>query len=481
MTSLLHHFQLNPNPYHTMSLLLLLFLIFSFSIYRTNGTYFRSLGVNFGTLGNDLPSSSVSVSRIRHLRAGGVKIYDANPDTLRALSGVRIPVAIMLPNQLISAVSSNQSAADSWLASSLLPFYPKTRIRFLLVGNEVLSDPSTKATWPHIVPAMTRLHASLRSHSITKVKVGTTLAMDTVRNTSITPPSAAEFRPDIAGPVMKPLLDFLNRTRSYYFVDAYPYFPWASDPTRISLDYCLFRGNSSTNYLDPVSKLTYTNLLDQQLDSVVFAMERLGFASVKLAVAETGWPNGGDYDQIGANIHNAATYNRNLAKRMRARPPLGTPARPGTYIPVFVFALYNENMKGGPGTERHWGLLYPNGTRMYDVDLTGERTEYAPLPLPTNNEPHRGKIWCVLGNLTADATAVGDAVSYACGAGKGTCDEIQQGRDCYEPNNLIAHANYAFNSYWQQFRSSGGTCYFNGLAVQTLKDPSHGSCKFVAN
>jgi hypothetical protein len=69
-------------------------------------------------------------------------------------------------------------------------------------------------------------------------------------------------------------------------------------------------------------------------------------------------------------------------------------------------------------------------------------------------------------------TAVGDALTYACGQGNGTCDAIQPGGDCFQPDTGAAHASYAFNSYWQQFRKIGATCYFNNLAEQTIKDPS---------
>ncbi|XP_008792939.1 probable glucan endo-1,3-beta-glucosidase A6 [Phoenix dactylifera] len=457
------------------------FLLFFFG--TAQGGSFAKLGVNYGTLGDDLPSAARSIGFLQSLRAGAVKIYDANPAILRALAGTRLRVSIMVPNQVFPSLAANRSLADAWLAANLLPFYPQARIRFLLVGNEVLSDYSVKSSWPSLVPAMANLHRALRARSIRDVKVGTTLAMDSLKTSF--PPSAGEFRDDIAGTVIRPLLRFANRTRSFYFVDVYPYFAWASSPSTVSLDYALFRGNSATNYLDPGTHLTYTNLLDQMLDSVVAAMAKLGFGGVRLAIAETGWPNAGDLDQIGANIYNAATYNRNLARRLSKRPALGTPARPGAVMPVFVFALYNENQKPGPGTERHWGLLYPNATRVYEVDLTGRRPDasYGPLPAPENNEPYKGKIWCVFGGgkKGANATEVGAAIAYACGQGKGTCDAIQPGGPCYRPASPTAHASYAFNSYWQQFRRSGGTCYFNGLAVQTAQDPSHGSCKYPSN
>ncbi|WOL15643.1 hypothetical protein Cni_G24424 [Canna indica] len=457
----------------------------SSSSVAAKGGSFARLGINYGVLGDDLPSAAHSVALLRSLGPGAVKIYDASPAILRALAGTRLRVSIMVPNEIIPSLGRNASLADAWVAANLAPFYPAVRVRYLLVGNEILSDTSlANSTWPFLVPAMVNIRRALSARSIRNVKVGTTLAMDALASSF--PPSAGAFRADIAEKVMRPLLRFLHKTRSYYFVDVYPYFAWASNPSSISLDYALFTANSSSNYFDPESKLTYTNLLDQMLDAVVAAMGRLGFGDVRIVLAETGWPNAGDLDQIGANVHNAAIYNRNLARRMAARPALGTPARPGEPMPVFIFSLYNENQKSGRGTERHWGLLYPNGRKVYEVDLTGRRPlwSYPPLPPPENNAPFKGKIWCVVDvsrKEAANATAVGAAVAYACGQGNGTCDAIRPGGTCYKPNTLVAHANYAFNAYWQQFRQAGGTCFFNGLAVQTEKDPSYGSCKYPSS
>ncbi|KAF8402161.1 hypothetical protein HHK36_013113 [Tetracentron sinense] len=440
----------------------------------SNADISSKIGVNYGQLGNNLPSPSRSIKLIKTMKAGRVKLYDANPEILNSLSGTKIQVSIMVPNQAISNISSNQTLADEWVRTNVLPFYPKTMIRFLLVGNEILSffSDQDKKTWHDLVPAMRRIKHSLKTHDIRKIKVGTPLAMDALESSF--PPSNGTFRSDISVPVMKPLLQFLNQTKSFFFLDVYPYFPWSTNPSSINLNYALFKGGNLT-YTDPVSGLTYTNLLDQMLDSVFFAMSRLGFPNVRLSIAESGWPNAGDVDQIGANIYNAATYNRNLVRKMTAKPPVGTPARPGMVFPTFIFALYNENKKTGPGTERHWGLLYPNGTAVYEIDLTGKRpeSEYKPLPAPVNNEPYKGKVWCVVGEeANANATEVGSALTYACGQGNGTCDAIQVGKECYEPDSLSSHASYAFSSYWAQFRSLGGTCYFNGLAVQTAQDPS---------
>lgn len=429
------------------------------------------IGINFGMLGNNLPSLNQSLVHIQSLKAGRVKLYDANPEVLRLLSGTKIPVSIMVPNHEISNIASNQTAADEWIRNNVIPYYPDTMIRFLLVGNEVLScyADQDRQMWYDLVPAMHKIKASLKAHDIRNIKVSTPFAMDVMRSTF--PPSTGVFRPDIVDTVMVPLLQFLHNTKSFFFIDVYPYFPWSDNPALISLDSALLEG--SVPFIDPVNGLNYTNLLDQMLDSLIFAMTKLGFPGIRLVISETGWPTAGDIEQPGANIHNAATYNRNLIKRMTTKPPIGTPARPGIAIPTFIFALYDENQKTGPGTERNWGLLRPDGTPVYDVDLTGKRplSEYPQLPLAKNNVPYKGKAWCVVAR-GANLMKLGSALSYACGEGNGTCDALAPGRECYEPVSVIWHASYAFSAYWEKFRSRGATCYFNGLARQTTRNPS---------
>lgn len=424
------------------------------------------VGVCYGDLGNNLPSRQKSVELIQKLNAKRIKLYSANAATLKAIQGTDVQISIMLPNNLIPAAAANQTFADEWVKLNVAPFYPESKIRYLLIGNEILSN-QPNSTWFELVPAMRRIRYSVKKLGLKKVKIGTPLAMDCLEASY--PPSSGAFRSDVADRVIKPLLRFLDRTKSFFFVDVYTYFAWISNPIEINLDYSLLQPTNIT-VSDPGSGLTYTNLLDQMLDALVFAMKRAGYPNIRLFIAETGWPNGGDPDQLGANIYNAATYNRNIIKKFTAKPPVGTPARPGVVIPAMIFALYNENQKPGPGTERHFGQLYPNGSYVYPIDFSGKTTQYAPLPKPASN----GRLWCVVGN-GKNATAVGEAMSYACSQGNRTCDPILPGGKCYKPNSLLRHASYAFSSYWTQFRSTGATCSFNGIATLTSKDPSKSS------
>ncbi|KZV18050.1 hypothetical protein F511_38201 [Dorcoceras hygrometricum] len=430
------------------------------------------IGINYGRLGTNLPSPYQSIKLLESMTAGRIKLYDANPEVLKLLSGTKLDVSIMVTNEQISGIAASQSNAENWVKGNVLAYYPNTRIRFILVGNEVLSN-DNKQMWLDLVPAMRNIKKSLKGHNIHNIKVGTPLAMDIMESSF--PPSSGQFRSDIPSQVMVPLLRFLNGTKSFFFLDVYPYFPWSSNPTNINLDYALLEGGNAT-YVDAKSGLLYTNLLDQMLDSIVFAMRKLGFDNIMMAISETGWPNAGDIDQVGANTYNAAAYNRNLVKKVTADPPLGTPAMPGVVIPTFIFSLYDENLKPGPGTERHWGLIHPNGQPIYEIDLTGKHPEKERTRLstaPSNNIPYKGKIWCVVASQHPDPMNLEIELDFACRQGNGTCDALAPGKACYEPVSIAAHASYAFSSYWSIYRSSGASCYFNGLAVQTTTDPSN--------
>lgn len=458
----------------------------------------QALGINYGQVANNLPSPAIAVQLMKSINVGYVKIYDADSQVLTALANTSLSLVITVANEDIPNIASGSSNADQWVQKNVLPYYPATQIFMIMVGNEVLSNTQIQSTWSQLVPAMENMQASLVKHNLDdSIKVTTSVAMDALASSY--PPSNGSFKSDIAGSIMQPMLSFLNRTDSYFFVDAYPYFAWSSNPVNISLNYVLF-GVSSTEILD--GQLQYSNMLDAQLDAVVAAMADLGFPQVKLAVSETGWPTKGAADQPGANVANAAKYNRRLVSRFSASPPVGTPRRPGAFIPVFVFALFNEDQKSGAVTERNWGVFYPSGAPVYNIDLSGgnQGSAYTPIirsgtnnntfsapagapasaavPIPTAAPtPSTLQQWCVAKSGVNNMTAVQEALDYACGAGA-DCSAIQAGNACYQPNTVEAHASYAFNSYWQSTKSNGGTCYFNGVAALTTSDPSFQGCSF---
>ncbi|XP_028766542.1 probable glucan endo-1,3-beta-glucosidase A6 [Neltuma alba] len=161
------------------------------------------IGVNYGRVGNNLPSPAQSIELLTTMKAGRVKLYDANPEILNLLSETKFEVSVMVHNSEISSIASNQSISDEWVRQNVLPYYPKTLIRFLPVGNEVLSDYSVQGQkiWLHLVPAVRRIKRSLISQSSTNINVSTSLAMDVLETTF--PLSSGAFRSGIRDTVVK--------------------------------------------------------------------------------------------------------------------------------------------------------------------------------------------------------------------------------------------------------------------------------------
>ncbi|KAA3459175.1 formin-like protein 7 [Gossypium australe] len=101
---------------------------------------------------------------------------------------------------------------------------------------------------------------------------------------------------------------------------------------------------------------------------------------------------------------------------------------------------------------------------------------------PPRSTPHKGSrsgTWCVAKPTVPDSL-IQAAMDYACGSG-GDCKSIQPNQACFQPNTMISHASYAFNSYWQNKKGTGGTCDFGGTAMLVTVDPSFGKCQFRNN
>ncbi|KAL3328283.1 hypothetical protein AABB24_035756 [Solanum stoloniferum] len=227
-----------------MGCLSTLLLLFSLAFASFSSAEISSqVGICYGQLGNNLPIPKNSVDLIKGLKAKRVKIYDTNPQILEALKGTNLQVSVMVPNELINNISTNQTLADQWVKNNAVPFYPHTMIRYLLVGNEILSSPPN-LTWFNLVPAIRKIRFSVKKFGLGKIKVGTPLAIDMLESSF--PPSNGTFRSDISEKVMIPLLHFLNRTKSFLFIDVYPYFAWAAQPTVINLDYALLDSKNIT-------------------------------------------------------------------------------------------------------------------------------------------------------------------------------------------------------------------------------------------
>jgi exo-beta-1,3-glucanase (GH17 family) len=322
-----------------------------------------ALGVNYGQVADNLPSPQDAAVLLRALKATKVKLYDADARVLSAFAGSGVDFTVGVPDNLVPRLASNPSAAAAWVRANIIPHLPATSITTITVGNEVLTGTDTTML-RSLLPAMESLHAALAACNITSHIAVTTAHSLAVLSSSF-PPSSSAFRHDLL-PYITPLLAFLAKTNSPFLINAYPYFAYKGDPGSVDLDYVLFQSNAGV--LDAATGLRYGNMLHAQVDAVRAAICAADYGrAVEIQVSETGWPSQGDGDEAGASPQNAARYNGNLMKLVAQSK--GTPAAPGEPLQVYVFALFNENQKPGPASERHYGLFKPDGTPAYDVGV----------------------------------------------------------------------------------------------------------------
>ncbi|XP_038704096.1 glucan endo-1,3-beta-glucosidase 13-like [Tripterygium wilfordii] len=444
-----------------------------------------SIGVNYGRIANNLPSAVKVVQLLKSQGLERVKVFDTDPAVLKALSRSKIKVTVDLPNELLYSVARKQSFAYSWVQRNVAGYHPDTQIEAVAVGNEVFVDPHN--TTKFLLPAMRNIQKALVKYNLdSSIKVSSPIALSALQNSY--PSSAGSFRPELVETVFKPMLDFLRQTGSYLMVNAYPFFAYESNSDVISMDYALFRENPGV--VDAGNGLRYFNLFDAQIDAVFAAMSALKYDDVKIVVTETGWPSKGDENEIGASVENAAAYNGNLVRRILTGG--GTPLRPKADLTVYLFALFNENKKIGPTSERNYGLFYPDEKRVYDIPFTLEGLSHykdktppvsagqqvsTPISDRGVSKSSSANTWCIA-NAEVGREKLQNALDYACGEGKADCHPIQAGSSCYEPNSIEAHASYAFNSFYQKNKRAMGSCDFSGAAFVVSQPPRFGQCEF---
>lgn len=325
-----------------------------------------SFGINYGQIGNNLPQPEKVLDLLSSLKITKTKIYDTNPQILTAFANSGVELIVTVENDKLSDLTDPQQALQ-WVSSRIKPYFPATKITGIAVGNEIFTG-DDMTLMSYLVPAMISIHGALVQLGLESyIQVSTPNSLAVLAESY--PPSAGSFQGELTG-VMSQFLRFLSNTKSPFWINAYPYFAYKDSPTQISLDYVLFNPNSGM--VDPYTKLHYDNMLYAQVDAVICAIARMGFEGLEVQVTETGWPSKGDVDEVGATVENAAIYNRNLLRRQLGNE--GTPLRPNMRLEVYLFALFNEDLKPGPTSERNYGLYQPDGTMAYNVGLSALST-----------------------------------------------------------------------------------------------------------
>jgi len=314
------------------------------------------IGANYGTLGDNLPPADQVVTLMNNNNIGKMRLFYPNGDAMKAFANSGIQVIAGVGNEELEAISSSQDSANGWVNDNIVPFYPATNIKYIAVGNEVL--PSTEYV-SYLFPAMTNIQTAVQNANLqNNIKVSTTHLMGV---TNGFPPSQGVFVDDVKD-TMNSILKFLSDNGAPYMANVYPYFSYTGSGGSITLDYALFK---STSTVVTDNGRSYTNLFDAMVDTVISAMENLGYPNVPIVITESGWPSAG---ADAATVENAQSYNNNLIQHILSNA--GTPKRSGTSIETYIFALFNENTKTGDEIERHFGLFNADQSPAYSVNFS---------------------------------------------------------------------------------------------------------------
>lgn len=322
-----------------------------------------AVGINYGQIANNLPEPEHVLPLLRQIGATKVKLFDADPKVLKAFANSGVDFIVCVHNEDLSKVKDPVNAL-AWVKSNVQAYLPATKISTITVGNEILTF-NDNVMSSNLLSAMEAIYRALLSLGLEKeVSVTTAHSLATLEVSY--PPSAGVFKKDLEKYVV-PILDFHMKTGSTFLINAYPYFAYKGSPKEVPIDFVLFQPNQGV--IDLGSGLKYDNMLFAQIDAVYAALGKLGYGKLNVQISETGWPSKGDEDEAGATPENARKYNGNLIKLISQGK--GTPMRPRSDLNIYVFALFNENMKPGPTSERNYGLFESDGTPTYALELSG--------------------------------------------------------------------------------------------------------------
>ncbi|EXB94061.1 Glucan endo-1,3-beta-glucosidase 1 [Morus notabilis] len=351
-------------------------------------------------------------------------------------------LAVSVSTRDLREVSRSVLMAESWLRTYVLAHYPATGIATIVVGNNLLCEKDQELNnLSMVLPSLKNIRHSLTRWGLEKdIKVSASISSSCLN------PHSTYFNGDFAHKFTKPVLEFLQTANSTYSVNPPPKFSPLPDETM------------------------------RLVSSHSECMKKLGFSELnKINVILTN-PKESNYSSHNKLMSRKLTSlnNPNLDDPLPTRPndPLPKTADPPLHSSVGFSVPSNAAKHPQPPQAQ---LTYPPKKIAPVVYPASPPYSYALPPCnpshahPVSPPPNNGhgiihKLWCVA-KPTVPADTLQAALDYACGDGGADCNEITPHGNCYTPDSVVAHASYAFNSYWQKNKRNGGTCSFGGTAM----------------
>ncbi|KAI5001848.1 hypothetical protein ZWY2020_026498 [Hordeum vulgare] len=428
------------------------------------------VGVNWGTMATRRLPPKVMARLLKDNGFNKVKIFDADETTMMGLAGTGIETMIAVPNDMLAAVAADYRRAKDWVKMNVTKydFHGGVNIKFVAIGNEPFLT-AYNGTYDNVtVPALKNIQRALdeAGHG-SAIKATVPVNADVYDSPASNPvPSAGKFRDDVAATITD-MVGFLNHSGAPFSVNIYPFLSLYGNDD-FPIDYAFFDGAPPKPVID--KGINYTNVFDANFDTLVSALDKIGFGTLPVIIGEVGWPTDGDKH---ATVPYAERFYAGLLKRLAARQ--GTPLRPHTHIEVYLFGLMDEDAKSvAPGNfERHWGIFTFDGRPKFPLDLRGNGRPV--MPAGARGVQYLPRQWCVLNPNATNTTKIADNVAYACS--RADCTPLGYACSC-GALDAAENASYAFNAYYQAQGQVPAACDFQGLAFITHKDVSQPPCNF---
>lgn len=414
------------------------------------------IGVNIRADVSHLQSAEGIVSVLQAQQIKHVRLFDADHQMLNALANTGIEVMVGIPNDQLLVFGKSQEAAADWINKNIAAFLPATDITYISVGNEVLTTTPDAAL---LLPTMQFLHSALLAADLHyQVKVSSPHSI--LRIPKPFPSCTATFNLKWKS-LMHQFLLSLKNTDSSFLLNAYPYYGHSKGEDIFTIDNSFFRSlPSNKQIMDPKTPLNYSSTFDAIVDAAYYAMQGLDVYVIPIIVTEFRWPRLDGTKEPETMVDNALVYNRNLIRHVL--DGCTTPSQPNKAVGAYLYELFNEGYRPEHVSEKNQECVSLNRNTVYPLIFAS---------LADAGTNLQGLVFCVA-NSSADTDALTLGLNWSCGPGSANCSAIQTGQPCYEANNLVATASYAYIDYYQRMKANGGTCNINNTAMLTTTDPS---------
>lgn len=346
--------------------------------------------------------------------------HDTPPFTLQAVSQNHPQLGVSVNHENLNEVSSTILMAEKWVRTHVLAHNPSTNITTIVVGPNLLCiNKQDEDISKLLFRSMKNIHHTLTRWGLEKeIKVSVSL-------------SSSCFLQDFTQSFINPILSFLEDINSTYSLPTHPSFP--------AVDLVNSHSNS-------MKKLGFLHI--NKLNLILHTPKHAIPTGRKLSFVESMPALPSEISPIPSNGRaETATSPLPPLVGITSPTPLVGPAIP----PPYPYNLPPCNPYIGGGGSNGGGVA-------------------AAPPVVAGGHHHEG-LWCVA-KPSVPSDQLQEALDYACGEGGADCEAIGPSGSCYNPDSVVAHASYAFNSYWQKNKKNGGTCGFGGTAMLISSDPS---------